>query len=131
MQTIVGVDFDGTIADHVYPKTGDPVPRAFYWMKRFIDAGAKLVLWTMRDADTLKEAVEYCRSRGIEFWGVNENPEQFEWTLSPKAYCNVYVDDMAACCPLLPNPRAGGRPYVDWDVVGPFVMAKIAERAAR
>lgn len=30
-------------------------------------------------------------------------------------------DDAATGCPLKANPRLGGRPYVDWDVVGPQV----------
>src|ERR1035438_2677945 len=27
-------------------------------------------------------AVDFCRERGIEFWGVNVNPDQAEWTSS-------------------------------------------------
>jgi hypothetical protein len=134
---IVAIDFDGTIVDHRYPAVGGPVPGALQWMKRFQSLGAKLVLWTMRSGgrtdgtDPLKDAVDYCRESGVEFWGVNENPEQHDWTASPKAYAHVYVDDAAACCPLRDNPRAGGRPYVDWDAVGPAVEALILADAAR
>jgi len=127
----IAVDFDGTIVDHQFPGIGDPVPGAFEWLARFQEAGADLILWTMRSdgqqecGDVLTEAVVYCRVMGIEFACVNENPQP--WTTSPKAYAHVYIDDAAAGCPLRANPRMGGRPYVDWDQIGPYVMRLIEE----
>lgn len=66
---VICVDFDGTIADHVYPDIDDPVPAAFNWLKRFQDLGFKLVLWTMRSGQELSEAVEFCESHGIQVYG--------------------------------------------------------------
>ncbi len=123
---IIAVDFDGTISDHQFPRIGEAVPGAFEWMKKFQEAGAKLILWTMRSdgrADGggyLKDAVEFCRENGVEFWAHNTNPEQAGWTGSPKAYAHVYIDDAAFGCPLKEN--SSGRPFVDWDVVGPKVL---------
>jgi len=133
---IVAVDFDGTIVAHEYPDIGAPVPGAFRWMKAWQEAGARLVLWTMRSdstqsGPTLSEAIRFCRENGIEFWGVNHNPEQIEWTMSPKAYAQVYVDDAALGCPLRENPSAAGRPIVDWDRVGPLVLGLITGRRKR
>ena len=130
---IVAVDFDGTIVDHRYPDIGEPVPDAFRWLKRWQHAGARLILWTMRSDNehhgpTLTQAVEFCRSQGVEFWGVNANGQQSEWTSSPKCYAHIYVDDAAFGCPLRENPRADGRPFVDWAVVGPAVEAKLMPR---
>jgi hypothetical protein len=128
---IIAVDFDGTIVEHRYPEVGKPVPGAIRWMKEFRRAGAKLILWTMRSpdrvdgTDPLRDAVEYCRKQGVEFFGVNENPEQRDWTSSPKAYAHVYIDGAAFGCPLRESPRAGARPYVDWDAVGPAVLRMI------
>ncbi len=133
---IICVDFDGTIAEHEFPDIGAPVPGAFEWMKKWQDAGAKLVLWTMRSdgrtADGSKEngpvltdAVEFCRRNGVEFWGVNRNPQQGGWTQSPKAYANLYVDDAAFGCPLQESRKSSNRPMVDWSVVGPAVLAMI------
>lgn len=126
----IAVDFDGTICDHVFPDIGKPVPGAFEWLAKFQEAGARLILFTMRsdgqqNGDVLTHAVEFCRENGIEFFGVNRNPEQDTWTDSPKAYAHVYIDDAAFGCPLRDNPRAGGRPYVDWDAVGPEVLSLI------
>lgn len=130
---IIAIDFDGTVVKHGFPLIGEPVPGAIAWMKRWQAFGARLVLWTMRsdgraDGTTpLAEAIEYCAANGVLFWGVNRNPEQFQWTQSPKVYANVYVDDAAAGCPLISEP--GERPWVDWDVIGPQVAALIdAER---
>jgi len=134
------VDFDGTIVDHRFPDIGTPVPGAIFWMKKWQRAGAKLILFTMRSnhrgeaspefpdvkgGDYLNHAVEYCRERGVEFWGINTNPQQGSWTSSPKAYGDLYIDAAAFGCPLRQNPRMGGRPYVDWDIVGPAVLALV------
>jgi hypothetical protein len=126
---IIASDFDGTIVDHLFPDLVEPVPGAFKWLKVFQERGAKLILWTMRSGETLHEAVDYCRDNGIEFWGVNVNPGQKRWTVSPKAYAQLYIDDAAFGCPLLENPRAGGRPFVNWDQVGPAVAAQLDAHA--
>ncbi len=131
----IAIDFDGTIVAHEFPDIGEEVPGAFKWMKAFKAAGCNLILWTMRSdgqnsGDVLAEAVEYCRVRGIEFWGVNQNPEQ-DWSMSPKAYAHLYIDDAAFGCPLRENPKSGGRPFVDWDIVGPAVVAMIEPRMKR
>ena len=44
---------------------------------------------------------------------MNRNPEQGTWSESPKAHCNIYIDDAALGCPLV-YPADGSRPYVDW-----------------
>ncbi len=127
---IIAIDFDGTIVDHQFPEIGGEAPEVFDWLKQFQKAGAKLILWTMRSDGSkqgglLSDAVEFCRQHGVEFWGVNENPEQQSWTTSPKCYANVYIDDAAFGCPLRDYPRAGSRPVVDWSIVGPAVLSMI------
>lgn len=126
---IIAVDFDGTIADHRFPDIGDDVPGAFRWLREFASRDAKLILWTIRsdhkDGPTLTDAVKFCRANGVEFWGINENPTQKTWSQSPKAYAHIFIDDAAFGCPLRDNPRTGGRPYADWDKIGPSVIAMI------
>ena len=126
---IIVVDFDGTIVDDRFPDIGAPVPGAIYWLKRFKEVGFKLVLWTMRsngqsNGDVLTHALNYCSRMGVEFDGVNHYPIKLDelLTSSPKAYAQVYIDDASFGCPLKDNPRCGGRPYVDWDIVGPAVL---------
>jgi len=134
MATVLAIDFDGTLADHQFPKIGPAVPGAFRWLARFQELGARLILLTMRadgregDFNPLADAVAFCRANGIEFWAVNDNPEQAAWTASRKVYAHAYIDDAAIGCPLRENPRAGGAPFVDWAVVGPLVERFILDR---
>lgn len=138
LMIVIAIDFDGTLVDHVFPEIGEPVAGAFNWLKQFKEAGAFLILYTMRADERgaksvamfpgerrfLSEAVEFCRGHGVEFDALNRNPTQDEWTSSPKAYAHVYIDDAAFGCPLTP-PLNGGRPTVDWSAVGPAVMELI------
>lgn len=126
---VICIDFDGTLVEHRYPDIGAELPGAFEWLRKFQEAGAKLILWTMRgdaqDGPMLSQAVEFCRQRGIEFFAVNDNPSQHSWTNSRKCHANIYIDDAAYGCPLRQSARLGGRPCVNWDKVGPKVLALI------
>ena len=124
----IAVDVDGTIVDHVFPELGEPVPGAIEWIKKFREAGAILILWTVRCdgeryGDVLTQAQKYCEDNGIKFKFVNEGPQK--WSDSNKVFADIYIDDAAYGCPLVENPRPKGRPYVDWSIVGPEVLAKI------
>ena len=130
----IAIDFDGTIADHKFPKIGDSVPGAFEWIRKFKEADATLILWTMR-SDTpksgaaLTDALAFCEENGITFDLVNENPQ--DWTTSNKVFADIYIDNSAFGCPLRENPRTGGRPVVDWEKIGPTVMEKLEAHQRR
>jgi len=109
---VICVDFDGTIVMHEFPRIGPPVPYALEVMQKLIDHGDKLILFTMRADVYLGEAVVYLKQNKITLYGVNENPTQKEWTASPKAYGQIYIDDAALGCPLVHGKHE--RPYVDW-----------------
>ena len=124
----IAVDFDGTIVDHVFPELGEPVPGAIEWIKKFKEAGAILILWTVRSdgdryGDVLTQALNYCEENGLKFRFVNESPEK--WSDSNKAYADIYIDDAGIGCPLVNNPRPNGRPYVDWSIIGPDILSRI------
>lgn len=131
----IAIDFDGTIVEHQFPDIGRAVPGAFEWMKRWQEAGAKLILWTMRsdgrtgegkeNGPVLTQAVQFCRDNGLEFFAVNGNPTQSAWTNSTKCYAHIYVDDAAFGCPLRAASKQSIRPCVDWEQVGPAVLATI------
>ena len=114
MSQIIGIDFDGTIVEHKYPEIGNPVPGALETMKDLIQQGHKIILWTMRSGKELDEAVAYLQENGITPWGVNQNPEQ-DWSTSPKAYAQIYIDDAALGCPL--EKKCFDRPMVYWPAV--------------
>jgi hydroxymethylpyrimidine pyrophosphatase-like HAD family hydrolase len=125
------VDFDGTIVDHRFPGIGPPVPNALEWLKKWQQAGARLILFTMRSdgergGESLSNAVNYLIENDIELYGINKNPSQVHWTSSPKAYGKIYVDDAAFGCPLI-HPEDFQRPCVDWNIVGPEVLEMILD----
>lgn len=121
------VDFDGTIVDHRYPEIGDPVPFAVDYLLSWVEAGAKLILFTMRSGTELDAAVSYLKQKGVQLHGVNKNPDQVTWSDSPKAFGHVYIDDAAFGCPMFISAKFA-RPCVDWSVVGPEVTRMVQRK---
>ncbi len=120
---VLAIDFDGTLSEHVYPDIGKEVPLAFDTCKCLQEDGYSLILYTMRSGVELEQAVAWCKERGLEFWGVNENPEQHTWTQSPKVYAQIYIDDAAYGCPLV-NIVGYNRPMVDWSEVYSYIKGR-------
>lgn len=119
---IIGIDFDGTIVTHEYPRIGTPIKGAIETMSELIENGHHIILWTMRSGQELKEAVDYLSNNGIFLFGVNKNPDQ-NWSDSPKAYCHIYIDDAALGCPLEITSQST-RPMVYWPRVREFLKHK-------
>jgi hypothetical protein len=110
---IVAVDFDGTCVSHDYPRVGRDIG-AVPVLKRLVDSGHQIIIWTMRSGKELTDAENWYKTHGIPVYGVNGNPTQAAWTASPKAYAQMYIDDAALGCPIMYNPHISDRPYVDW-----------------
>ncbi len=92
----IAVDFDGTIVESRYPAIGKPKMFAFETLKRLQDKGYLLILWTYRYGKELDEAVDFCKSNGIEFYAVNQSfpgEEYKEGTMSRKIDADIFVDD--------------------------------------
>ena len=122
------VDFDGTITTHEYPNIGAPIG-AIEVLKELQEKGHQLILFTMRSGKELQEAVDYLKSEGVELYGINENPTQKNWTQSPKAYGQLYIDDAALGIPLTywymdKVSTEGGRPFVCWIRVRQLLVEK-------
>jgi hypothetical protein len=114
---IIAVDFDGTCVEHSYPDVGKELPGCVVVLRQLVEAGHDLILWTMRcDSESagpvLTDVVEWFKKNEIALFGINGNPDQ-DWSLSPKAYAHLYIDDAALGCPLI-TPSDGQRPFVDW-----------------
>lgn len=93
---IIAVDFDGTIVEHRYPKIGEEIPFATATLKMLIKERHQLILWTVREGELLKEAVEWCTVRGIEFYAINKDypEEQKQHTsFSRKIKADLFIDD--------------------------------------
>lgn len=107
-----GIDFDGTMVEHKYPVMGKPLEDAVDVVHELMEAGHKIILYTMRSGERLQEAVDYLEEEGIELYGINENKTQKYWTESPKIFCHIYIDDAALGCPT--QILGMSRPSVDW-----------------
>lgn len=98
---IIAVDFDGTCVEHNYPAIGMEVEGAVDVLRALNKRGHRIILNTMRSGEKLDAAVKWFRDRKVELWAVNRNPEQEEWTSSPKVYADLYIDDSALGCPIM------------------------------
>lgn len=94
---LIAVDFDGTIVEHKYPAIGKERPFAIETLRQLAAEGNKLILWTAREGKLLEQAVEFCHSRGLDFYAVNsDRPEtslNFNSTSGRKLAADVYIDD--------------------------------------
>ena len=128
------LDFDGTCVTHAFPKIGKDIG-AVPILKRLQDKGHQIFLFTMR-ADRkdynqtgdptiqdvigtfLTDAINWFKERGIELDGIQSDPTQVNWTVSPKCYAELYIDDAGLGCPLVyPKSETGlvqERPFADW-----------------
>lgn len=98
---IFAVDFDKTlILENKWPDVnGRPnKPLIDYLLMEREKKGTKIILWTCRCGQSLADAVEFCRTHGLEFDAVNENlPEMIEayGNDSRKISADKYIDDAA------------------------------------
>jgi len=106
---IIAVDFDGTIVEHAYPQIGKPIPFAIDTLKRLQKEEHQIILWSVREGKLLKEAVDYCKERGLEFYAVNSNfPDEtaiHDGLTARKLTADLFIDDR----------NLGGLP--DWGVI--------------
>ena len=102
----IAVDFDGTLCVYAFPKIGEQEETHKQLMEiliRLKKNGHKLILWTNRgDNDkykSLTEAVDWCKSKGLEFDEINKNLPEKELNklsgYSPKIMADYYIDDKA------------------------------------
>jgi len=114
--TPIAVDFDGTCVTHEYPYIGKDIG-AQAVLKKIVEKGGKLILWTMRSHEELTDALEWFQVNEIPLFGVQGHPTQSDWTSSPKCYAKLYIDDAALGAPLTSNINLSERPFIDWSEV--------------
>lgn len=114
----IAVDFDGTIVEDAYPSIGKERPFAISTLKSLIADRHKLILWTVREGELLDEAVEWCRSRGVEFYAINRDYPEEEAAnnnhFTRKLKVDLFIDDR----------NLGGLP--DWGTIYSMVSHKLS-----
>ena len=121
----VALDFDGTMAfttPETYPYIDAVNYKAIEVMKKYKEAGGKIVLFTCRTDTDLDIAIECLREYGLEVDTVNEDLQETidDWykiqpdsSISPKVFVDVYIDDRAfhAC-----------RDGLNWDDIEKYIL---------
>lgn len=92
----IAVDLDGTLAEKEEPfdpkSIGPPRERALYWVRLFHEAGARIIIFTVRgDSDMVADWLE---GHDVPYDYINENPDQPEDS-SGKVIADAYWDDRA------------------------------------
>lgn len=98
---IIAVDFDGTIVEHRFPAIGKERPFAVATLRQLQkdNPDLRLILWTVREGELLKEAVDWCAARDLEFFAVNANypdelrPDAPDACGCRKVSADIYIDD--------------------------------------
>jgi hypothetical protein len=88
---IIAVDFDDTIRIGKEPN----IP-LISRLRQMQSQGVTIILWTCREGNRLREAVQYCRGHGLQPNYVNCNPPEVirRFGYDPrKIYADVYIDD--------------------------------------
>jgi hypothetical protein len=107
------IDFDGTVVTHEYPYIGKDIG-SIPVLNDLIMEGHKLILDTMRSGNELNDAIQWFEDNAIELYGIYADPNQKNWTTSPKAYGELSIDDRNLGCPKIFNPQLSKRPFIDW-----------------
>ena len=103
---VIAIDFDGTIATGGYPdiSKAKPLPDAIRVLKRLVEAGYELVLWTCREdvefninKRYLSDAVEFLKENEVEIKYINETPDFQEFRdkkcSKRKVHADIFLDD--------------------------------------
>lgn len=136
----INIDFDGTCVAHDFPRIGKSIG-AEKVLKELTDKGHNLILFTMRSdrdnlADTgdseiqdvtgqfLQEAINWFKDNDIPLYGIQCDPNQRNWTTSPKSYAPLMIDDSALGCPLKYDKSVSDRPFADWYLIRNLLQNK-------
>lgn len=102
MRKAIAIDFDGCLCSDAWPDIGTPNWDVINRAKQEQEAGAGLILWTCREGQALQDAVNACRSWGLEFDALNESlPEWIDHysTHTRKVGATEYWDDRSVLMP--------------------------------
>lgn len=93
---VVAVDFDNTLCESRYPECGEPIQYVCDLIRKLKSDGNTIILWTCREGDSLRKAVDWCREYDVPIDYVNENPPEriaLFGNDSRKIGADLYIDD--------------------------------------
>lgn len=96
---IIAVDFDGTLVEDKFPDIGSPRQEVWDKIRKEQNQGSKIILWSCRNGEALKAAVEFCiEQMGFHFDAINENLDEIKTIYggdTRKIFADEYWDDKA------------------------------------
>ena len=114
----------------ISPLVGADVPYAVETLKRLVFNGVKLILWTCRQNEQLKDSVEWFRRNDIPLFGVNEDPHPDEtlvalYGIPRKIIGDFNIDDRNLGSPTLDiESNAKAYTVVDWRTLDEILKQK-------
>lgn len=94
----IAIDFDGTLVyDGCYPNFGSIKPNAINVIKKIIDNGHRIIIWTCRGGEEQMNGIrKKLNKHGVFKFIINEHfkdtLDEFEH-FSPKVFASIYIDD--------------------------------------
>lgn len=116
---VLAVDFDGTLAELGYPALGDPKPNASKVMKRLVEEGAHIIIWTCRQGIDVDKIRDWCILHDVPYHQINEHhPRLLEIYQNDtrKVCADIYIDDR--CLFGLPD---------DWEEIYQLIKQRVSE----
>ncbi len=126
------VDFDNTCMAGDFPVVKTDIG-SIPVLKRLVEEGHRLILWTCRSdnmdkeivdngldivpigGNFLTEAVDWFKDNGIPLYGIQRHPLQDGFTSSPKAYGELILDDTAFGAPTKYDLSISKKKFYDWE----------------
>lgn len=96
LPSIMAIDFDGTLVTDKFPEIGTINRHIWDSALKAQKLGYRLILWTCRNGDYLKEAVEFCSVHGLHFDAINDNIDEVKVLFggdTRKIFADIYIDD--------------------------------------
>ena len=93
---IFAIDFDGTIVANRYPAIGKLKHDTANFIKQLKAHGHTWILWTMREGETLEDALDFLAMHDLLPDYVNDNVPELkkEFGSNPrKVFAHYYIDD--------------------------------------
>lgn len=112
---ILAVDFDGTLVQDEFPSIGKINQRVWDEVVHAQRQGYKIILWTCRSGEALKDAVDFCSGNGLHFDAINENIDEVKVLYggdTRKVFADMYIDDR---CAWLSMSRGFFKPDLGWE----------------
>ena len=92
---VIAVDFDGTLVENDFPDIGSKNDNVVNYVREESNNGSIIILWTTRQNEKLKEAIDFLDENNIPYNYVNENARCINFDTSDKIFADIYLDDRA------------------------------------